>query len=277
MHNNCHFRFLHPQRVITIAPIFLSKTDISLEKIKMSSIMEKWETSQKVTTICEYHIYHMHWCDFCAGRRLARYTKLDCNLGTTLVFNFNKWVDRSELTRSKRAEGLILTKRFNIRDQYPIQRDWSNGAIYTTESEVRLQVFLKKGTLRLYATLLADNRHASDRRLLTIHSVNKDKSSDSKGEVTDELRLIMQVPLKDSRGLIKIRFCRGDEDKVNSRIDPQQNVCVGCATQHDQWWGHYDKQCSTHSGVLSKRVYIRTPNTMPTTLYAFNKIRNFYS
>ena len=231
--------------------------------------------SQKVTTVCEYHVYHAHWCDFCTGKRVAKYTKINCNLGTTLVFVFNDWVSRSELTRSKRAEGLILTKRINIMEQYPIQRDWSNGAIHSTETEIRIQVILKKGNLRLYATLLTDSRHPSDQRLLTIHSVNKDGSSESKGEVIDEQRLIMQVPLKDSRGLVKIRFCRGNADKVNSHIDPQENVCMGCATQHDQWWQRHDKQCSTHSGVKSKKVYVRTTKTMPTTLYTFKKLTRF--
>lgn len=53
--------------------------------------------------------------------------------------------------------------------------------MYTSRAEVRLQVLLEEGQLLLFATLLSDNRHATDQRHLTIHEVADDGSSDSLG------------------------------------------------------------------------------------------------
>ena len=137
------------------------------------------------TQLCEFHLFHKKSCTLCTGQRLWDGSgTINCNPGASLYLSFAAWIRlrrHQTATNQPLASGLLLTKRFAVRDQFPIPRKWSGYTMYTSRAEVRLQVLLEEGQLLLFATLLSDSRHATDQRHLTIHEVADDGSSDSLG------------------------------------------------------------------------------------------------
>ena len=135
--------------------------------------------------VCDYHLYFEKACSLCTGKRLWKATgersNIACSPGASLYFSFGLWLPYRRRVRARRGEGLVLTKRIAIQDQFMIPRRWSGVAMHFTRSVVRLQVMLERGELRLHVALLDDNRHPSDQRTLTIHLVGKGGSSDSLG------------------------------------------------------------------------------------------------
>ena len=79
------------------------------------------------------------------------------------------------------------------------------------------------------------------------------------------------MPLCKNGGVLGIRFCRGEVDKVDAHLGVQNLLCVGCGECHDQEWKMSDRQCGSHSGVRERITYYRTPNTHPHALYTARK------